>query len=188
MTMTRTTGHDPAIHIRRAVEKDALELSMLAEATFRAAFAESNRAEDVQKHCEAHYGETLQLAEIRDPTRETWIAAARARLAGFVQLRLDAASPAISGARPVEIQRFYVDAAHHGTGLAHQLMLLALARAEAFGSEAAWLGVWERNPRALAFYRKWQFEVVGDHTFNVGDDPQRDLIMRRYIQLAAPAL
>jgi ribosomal protein S18 acetylase RimI-like enzyme len=104
---------------------------------------------------------------------------AGARLVAYVQLRLDAASPAIPGERPIEVQRFYVDASHHGTGLAHRLMAHALARAEALGAAMVWLGVWERNQRALAFYRKWGFDVVGAHTFAVGDDPQRDLLMRR---------
>jgi ribosomal protein S18 acetylase RimI-like enzyme len=171
-----------AIRIRRAQEDDALELSMLAERTFRAAFAESNSAADMEKHCASHYGKALQLAEIREPGRETWVAEARAGLAAYVQLRLDAALPVIPGERPVEIQRFYVDASHHGTGLAHQLMMHVLARAETVGSAVVWLGVWERNQRALAFYRKWRFDVVGEHTFAVGDDPQRDLVMRRDVQ------
>jgi len=42
-----------------------------------------------------------------------------------------------------------------------------------------WLGVWEHNPRAIAFYRKWGFEAVGEHVFVVGTDPQRDLVMTR---------
>ena len=88
----------------------------------------------------------------------------------------------ISGERPVEIQRYYVDASHHGAGLAHQLMTHVVARAEAAGSTVLWLGVWERNPRALAFYRKWGFDVVAEHIFTVGNDPQRDLIMRRDVQ------
>ena len=49
-------------------------------------------------------------------------------------------------------------------------------------SAALWLGVWERNARALAFYRKWGFDVVGEHTFKLGEDPQHDLIMRRDLQ------
>jgi ribosomal protein S18 acetylase RimI-like enzyme len=172
-----------AIRIRRAEQDDALELSMLAERTFRDAFAESNSAADMQKHCASHYGEALQLAEIRESGRETWVAEAGARLVAYVQLRLDAVSPLIPGERPVEIQRFYMDASHHGTGLlAHQLMAHVLARAEAFGSAVVWLSVWERNQRALAFYRKWRFDVVGEHTFDVGDDPQRDLVMRRDVQ------
>jgi diamine N-acetyltransferase len=77
-----------------------------------------------------------------------------------------------------------VDASQHGTGLAHHLMAHVLARAEAARAAEVWLGVWERNPRALAFYRKWGFDVVGEHIFKLGEDPQRDLIMRRDVQSA----
>jgi diamine N-acetyltransferase len=171
-----------AVRIRRAEEDDALALSLLAESTFRAAFRESSSAADMQKHCASHYGQAVQLAEIRDAGRETWLADAGGRLIAYVQLRPEAASPLISDQRPVEIERIYVDAAHHGTGLAHQLMAHVLARAAALGAAAAWLGVWERNQRALAFYRKWRFEVVGEQIFKLGDDPQRDLVMRRDVQ------
>jgi ribosomal protein S18 acetylase RimI-like enzyme len=168
-----------AVLIRRAKEDDAQALSVLAEGTFRAAFAESNSAANMQLHCTANYGPALQAAEIREPNRETWVAEAGERLVAYVQLRLNATSKVILDERAVEIQRFYVDASHHGTGLAHNLMAHVLTRAEAAGSAELWLGVWERNPRALAFYRKWGFDVVGEHIFQVGDDPQRDLLMRR---------
>jgi ribosomal protein S18 acetylase RimI-like enzyme len=171
-----------AIRIRPADESDALALSVLAERTFRAAFSESNTATNMHLHCGTYYGQALQLAEIRESSRETWVAETDNRLVAYVQLRLGAASPMISGERPVEIQRFYVDASHHGAGLAHQLMAHVLARAEAAGASALWLGVWERNSRALAFYRKWGFDVLGEHTFKLGDDPQRDLVMRRDMQ------
>jgi diamine N-acetyltransferase len=170
-----------AIRIRRALDSDALELSALAERTFRSAFAELNTAANMQLHCATTYSHALQLAEIRDSRRETWVAEIDAMVA-YVQLRFDATSPMISGERPVEIQRFYVDASHHGAGLAHQLMAHVVARAEAARSTVLWLGVWEQNPRALAFYRKWGFDVVGEHIFTVGQDPQRDLIMRRDVQ------
>jgi diamine N-acetyltransferase len=171
-----------AIRIRRAGDNDALQLSVLAERTFRAAFSESNTAANMQLHCAATYGEALQLAEIGEPSCETWVAQAHDSLIAYVQLRLDAASPLILGDRPIEIQRFYVDASYHGAGLAHDLMAHALTRAEAAGSTALWLGVWERNPRAVAFYRKWGFKQVGEHIFKVGDDPQRDLVMCREVQ------
>jgi len=171
-----------AIRIRRAEDDDALELSVLAERTFRTAFAEANSAADMQLHCETTYGHALQLAEIRDSSRETWVAEADAGLVAYVQLRFDATSTMVSGDRPVEIQRFYVNASHHGAGLAHKLMAHIIARAEAAGSGVLWLGVWERNPRALAFYRKWGFDIVAEHIFTVGNDPQRDLIMRRNVQ------
>ncbi len=175
-----------AIQIRRAEEGDALALSVLAENTFRDAFADVNSAANMQLHCAASYGFALQLAEIRDPNRETWVAEADGKLVAYVQLRLNASSPAITGERPVEIQRFYVGAEHHGAGLAHQLMAQVLARAQAAGSDTLWLGVWERNPRALAFYRKCGFDVIGEHIFKVGDDSQCDLIMRRDLHTGVP--
>jgi ribosomal protein S18 acetylase RimI-like enzyme len=49
------------------------------------------------------------------------------------------------------------------------------------GSDVAWLGVWERNPRAISFYRKLGFMEVGDHIFPLGHDPQRDIIMVRSV-------
>jgi diamine N-acetyltransferase len=171
-----------AIHIRRAEEEDALALSMFAERTFRDAFADSNSAANMQLHCAENYGQALQLAEIRDSSRETWLAETDGRLAAFVQLGLDAVLPLISCERPVEIQRFYVDASYHGAGLAHQLMAHVVARAKAGRSAVLWLGVWERNPRAMAFYRKWEFDVFGEHTFRLGEDLQRDLIMRRDVK------
>jgi diamine N-acetyltransferase len=171
------------MRIRRAEEDDALALSVLAEATFRAAFAELNTAANMQLHCVANYGQALQLAEIRESNRETWVAELDGRLVAYAQLQFDAALPVISGERSAEIQRFYVEASHHGAGLAHQLMAQVLARADAAGYGVVWLGVWERNARALAFYKKCGFEVVGEHIFKVGDDLQRDLLMRRDVQL-----
>jgi diamine N-acetyltransferase len=167
------------IRIRRAEESDAPALSVLAEATFREAFAELNTGENMRLHCAASYGQALQLAEIRELNSETYVAEFNSGLVAYAQLRLDAASPLMLGRRSVEIRRFYVDASHHGTGLAHQLMTHVLARTDAAGYAVLWLGVWERNARALAFYRKWGFEVMGEHTFKVGDDPQRDLLMHR---------
>src|SRR3984957_7573315 len=170
------------IRIRRAVDDDALALSLLAERTFCDAFADSNTAENMRLHCASTYGQALQLAEIRAPGCETWVAEAGNRLLAYVQLRLDAVSSVILDERPVEIQRFYVDAAHHGTGLAPHLMQHVVARVEAGGSQARWLGVWEGNARAVGFDRKWGFDVVGEEIFKVGDDPQRDLVMRRGVK------
>ena len=58
-------------------------------------------------------------------------------------------------------------------------MRACVEESRAAGHRTIWLGVWERNPRAQAFYRKWDFRVVGDHIFVLGSDPQTDLLMER---------
>ena len=52
------------------------------------------------------------------------------------------------------------------------------ASARASGARVLWLGVWEHNPRAIAFYRKCGYIAVGSKTFDVGGDLQTDRVMR----------
>ena len=41
-----------------------------------------------------------------------------------------------------------------------------------------WLGVWEENHRALAFYKKNGFVEFDKHIFKLGNDPQTDIMMK----------
>ena len=166
-------------NIRQAEERDAAALAELAERTFRNTFAPMNSAEDMELHCRKHYGRSIQSAEIRDPGRTTLLCHAGERLAGYGQLRWASAPSCVHAKKPAEIQRLYVDAPWHGTGAAQALMAALLDAAIAGGADVAWLGVWERNPRAIAFYEKCGFAIVGDHVFVVGKDPQRDLVVAR---------
>ncbi len=174
------------LRIRAASEGDAAALARLAEQTFHDTFAASNSAENMRRHCEATYGETLQLAEIRSPEMETWLVEDDVRLVAYAQLRRGSAPAAVGAGQPIEIQRFYVHADAHGQGVARSLMEHVLARAGQLAADVVWLGVWEHNPRAIAFYRKWGFEVVDEHVFLLGDDPQRDLLMRCALRSGRP--
>ena len=78
----------------------------------------------------------------------------------------------------MELQRLYIAADWHGRGIAQQLMETALAIAIDSGCDTLWLGVWEDNPRAIAFYNKYGFQAVGEHSFRLGEDLQRDIVMR----------
>jgi len=170
----------PSSRIRRAVEEDAASLAELAERTFRDTFASGNRAEDMDAHCRKHYGREIQAAEIRDPDRVTFLChAGDGRLVGYGLLSWKGAPACVRASRPAEVQRLYVDAAWHGRGIAQALMASLLDAAAAGGADVAWLGVWEKNPRALSFYAKSGFSVVGEHVFVVGSDPQRDLVLAR---------
>jgi ribosomal protein S18 acetylase RimI-like enzyme len=170
--------------IRRAVAADAAALAALAERTFVEAFGARNRPEDLELHVRTSYGVEIQRSEILDADVATFVVECDGELVAYVQLAQGAVPPGVSGARPVEIRRFYVDAPWHGRGLAQRLMATALEMAAARAADVVWLGVWEENPRGIAFYRKYGFEVVGSHVFAVGSDPQRDLVMARPLGLS----
>jgi ribosomal protein S18 acetylase RimI-like enzyme len=79
------------------------------------------------------------------------------------------------------VQRLYVDARYHGKGVAALLMDACIDAARRYDTKALWLGVWEHNPRAIAFYAKCGFVEVGEQVFPLGGDLQRDLVMARPI-------
>jgi ribosomal protein S18 acetylase RimI-like enzyme len=83
--------------------------------------------------------------------------------------------------RPVELSRIYVAANWIGRGVGAAIMQRCIDEARASDSDVLWLGVWERNERAIKFYEKWGFTKVGEHVFVLGSDPQTDWLMARAI-------
>ncbi|MEO8999493.1 MAG: GNAT family N-acetyltransferase [Rhodanobacter sp.] len=167
--------------IRKAHFRDAKKLAEAAEATFMATFAAMNTKEHMELHCRSCYGEEIQLAEISDPELITLLSEDNENLVGYAQLRWGEAPICISATHPGEIQRLYVIENWHGRGIAQELMGACIEEVKQRGSDAVWLGVWERNPRAISFYEKFGFVAVGEHIFPLGGDPQRDIVMVRAI-------
>jgi diamine N-acetyltransferase len=163
--------------LRRAVPGDAPTLSVLAERTFRDAFGERNSPSNMDLHCERHFSPDIQAREIGDRGIVTTLALASGQLIGFTQMMPAKPQPNVAAKRPAELNRIYVVAAWQGKGVAQTLLKDAIASAAAAGADCLWLGVWEHNPKAIAFYRKCGFEPVGTHAFMLGDERQRDLIM-----------
>ena len=165
------------IVIRPAKSSDAAPLTAIAERTFRETFAIENSEENIDLHCARKFSAEIQSEEISDPQLTTLLAEVVGELVGFAQLRLTHATAWVKGDRPAELHRIYVSSEWHGRGVANDLMRAVYAAASGAGSDCIWLGVWERNLKAITFYRKCGFSVVGDHPFMLGRDRQRDLIL-----------
>lgn len=155
--------------IRRGTPDDASALAELGARTFRDAFAAGNTAEDLELYLTKTYGEPQQRRELADPRNLALLVEEQGVLIAFAQLRRTGDQ--------LEIARFYVDRTHHGTGVARELMDHVLATARDLGIARIFLGVWERNPRAIRFYEKCGFVDVGSQPFLVGTDLQTDRVM-----------
>ncbi len=172
--------------IRLATLSDAARLAELAERTFRETFGGANTIEDMNLHCKTNYGESLQAAEISNPEIVTLVCEESGNLIAFAQLRYGHAPNCISANRAGEIQRFYVANPWQGKGIAQDLMSACIAQMEQRQVEVVWLGVWEKNPRAISFYKKLGFMEVGEHIFQLGLDLQRDIVMARSVRSTTP--
>jgi len=88
-------------------------------------------------------------------------------------------APELDAAREgdVELKKIYVLSRFQGTGTAQRLMAEAVSAAE--GSKRLLLGVKDDNHRAIAFYKRQGFEVIGTRQFDVGGALYDDLVLAR---------
>lgn len=169
------------MQIRTASPGDAARLADFARQAFSDAFAADNRPEDMALYLAQTFGPTQQRAELEDPSMRTMIGEIDGELVAYAQLR-DAGAPAcLAGHRTLELSRFYVGASWKGRGVAAPMMAAVAREAGERGADSLWLGVWEHNARAIAFYRKHGFERVGEQGFLLGTDPQTDWVMERRV-------
>jgi len=174
------------VHIRLAVLDDAVALAAFAAQTFVDTYGAVNDPEHIAAHVATRFGVAQQSAELRDAGYTTLLLECEGRLAGYAQLRRHAPPAGTATEDALELHRFYLAGAWHGTGVAAQLMAAVVAQAAARSAKQLWLGVWERNPRAIAFYAKQGFADVGATVFMVGPDRQKDRVLVREILRAAP--
>ena len=173
-----TDNHDfDKATLRRAEPADAPALASFATRAFTDTYAIHNTEEDLRAYLAAAYGIPQQTRELTDPQMITVLAEGAVGIVGYAQLRRKEVPPCVTHERPVEIYRFYVDRTAHGTGVAARLMGESLAAVRDLGGKHAWLGVWERNARALAFYMKQGFMDVGTQDFLLGSDRQTDRVL-----------
>ena len=170
------------MQIRRGVPDDAPALAAFAERTFVETFGPDNDPRDMEAFVERTYGVAQQTAELTDPGVVTLLAHRDARLVAFAQVRRHVPPPCVSDGASLELRRFYVDRPAQGTGIAQLLMAAVFDAARDAGARHVWLGVWERNLRAIAFYRKCGFTDVGSQPFVLGSDHQNDRVMVARVQ------
>lgn len=165
---------------------DAADLGEFAARSFAEAFAADNDPDDLAEHLSANYGTRQQGAELRDPSVTTILARLHGELVAYAQVRKNPSPPpCVKHIEPVELHRFYLDRRAHGSGLAYRLMQEVHRAAHAFRGRHIWLGVWERNPRAIAFYKKASFCDVGSKIYAVGADKQIDRVLVTSVSLGS---
>ncbi len=182
MKIDRFKVSNAVTRVRVATIDDADDLAKIAEHTFRESYTSVNSAADMNAHCTQYFGRAQQSSEILDQTQTILLLERDDLLGGFAQLCWHKApSCDIQAKWPSEILRFYLDQPLHGTGAAQALMTSVFEEAKKTETDVLWLGVWEQNFRALGFYRQQGFLAVGEHTFQLGADRQRDLIVATHL-------
>ena len=166
----------PTWTIREAGADDAPALALIGAATFLETFAGILDGDAIVGHCATQHNADAYLAYLASGSR-AWLAEAQPGGApiGFALI----GQPDLAAAREgdIELKRIYSLSRFHGTGLGAALMKQAIDTAS--GYDRLLLGVYARNERALAFYRKQGFVDIATRQFNVGGKLYDDLVLAR---------
>ncbi len=164
------------INIRRGLPTDSGSIAALARQTFEDSFGADNDPRDMAVYVDQSFGPHIQAAQLADPASCFLIAEAAGQIVGYARLLQSPAPACIPASHSVRLQRLYADREWIGRGVGAALMAACIDEAIRQGYEGVWLGVWDKNERAIRFYRKWGFRPVGAQPFVLGSDHQTDRI------------
>jgi ribosomal protein S18 acetylase RimI-like enzyme len=172
--------------LRRATPADASALAALSSATFRDTYAATHAAASLERYVARHLSPAAWDALLRDGS-VTWLAHVGEVPVAYTQVGPAPLPAGVSAdaARPWEVRRLYVRSDVQGGGHGRRLLDAATATAGAAGADLVWLGVWEHNARAIAFYRRLGLAEIGEMPFDFDGVLERDLVLARPVTPAA---
>ena len=167
------------ITIRHANKQDAELIADMSRQTFYDTFADVNTKENMDKFMNEQFTFEKLINEVGTPGNIFLLAYDGDQPVGYVRIRENNNPPSLGSHNAIEIARIYATSNAIGKGIGKALMQKAIEIAQAGKREFAWLGVWEKNQRAIDFYIKWGFEKFDEHDFILGDDVQKDWLMKK---------
>jgi diamine N-acetyltransferase len=166
-------------HLATIHTDDVDKLRLISRETFKDTFGADNSTDDLEQYLVDAYNNEKLLNEIQNPGTNFQFIIYNHQIAGYLKLNVNDAQSESEGPQALEIERIYIlkNFKRHGLGTA--LIQYAINEAQRLNKTFIWLGVWEHNEPALKFYAKMGFKAFSDHIFPVGDDPQRDILMKK---------
>jgi len=168
------------IQIIPVLISDADALLELSLSTFLDFFGPPvNEQNNIDAYTSVAFTPEKVLSELNNPDSQFYFAKDGDEFAGYIKLNYNAAQNEFKDPQAVEVERIYVARAHHKKQIGSQLINFAIDIALDKKLDYIWLGVWEHNHRAIAFYERNGFQIFSKHDFVLGDDVQMDLLMKR---------
>jgi len=165
------------IHITGVEDKDLVALRAISIQTFTETFSEHNTEHDMRKYVSENLSAERLQKELNTGGSLFYFIHCGHELAGYMKLNEDMAQTIAGKPHTLEIERIYVLRKFHGQQIGKSLLQQAIAIAKENSHEVIWLGVWEHNTKAIAFYERNGFVKTGSHDFVLGNDVQTDHVM-----------
>jgi diamine N-acetyltransferase len=166
------------IEINKIEIRDIEQLQIIGKQTFFETFADQNTKENMQKYLEEGFTIDKLTTDLVNPSSEFYFAKLDNKVIGYLKINFGLAQTELKDKNTLEIERIYVLKEFHGKRVGQILYDVAFDIAKRTNADYLWLGVWEKNPRAISFYKKNGFIEFDKHIFKLGDDEQTDIMMK----------
>jgi diamine N-acetyltransferase len=153
-------------------------LKEISVRTFSETYQHLNTPENFILYIDTHFNTDTLAAELDDENSFTYLLYSGGQLCGYLKLNINEAQTEHMPEDALEIERIYVLKDHHGSGAGKALLKAAFDKALELHKKFVWLGVWNQNPKAIAFYERNGFEKFGTHIFTLGNDEQEDYLYK----------
>ncbi len=167
--------------IRKVSLADLLELKSISTETFYESFIHGNTEKNMQDYMASFFSEINLKKEMTNPASAFYFLLLDDRLSGYMKINTGNAQTDLKESDGVEIERIYVKKEMQGKNSGQLLFDVALKIAAEYSATYLWLGVWEKNLRAIKFYERNGMQIFSSHPFKLGDDDQTDLLMKRML-------
>lgn len=165
------------ISIRQVTNAEVGKLQEIGKVTFFESFGADNTLSDIEQYLSESFSLARLQSELDHPASQFFFAELNHEVVGYLKVNTGKAQTESVLDYAIEIERIYVLSKFQGRNIGKLLLEKALEIAEAEKAERIWLGVWEKNAKAIRFYRKNGFTEFGKHSFKLGSDEQTDIMM-----------
>lgn len=166
------------IDIKKVTLDNLNQLQKIGKQTFFETFASGNTEENMKNYLDEGFSLAKLTNELNDSNAEFYFATLNNNVIGYLKLNFGQSQTELKDDKALEIERIYVLKAFHGKSVGQLLYEKAMQRAKQKCADYLWLGVWEKNPRAINFYKKNGFVEFDKHVFKLGNEQQTDIMMK----------
>ncbi|MTT30864.1 GNAT family N-acetyltransferase [Terrilactibacillus sp. BCM23-1] len=167
------------INIKKCTLEDLRQLQEISYETFNETFKHQNSPENINAYLERAFNLKQLEKELSNISSQFFFVYVNNEVAGYLKVNLNDAQSEEMGDESLEIERIYIMNKFQKQGLGTYLLNKAMEIAVESNFKKIWLGVWEKNENAIAFYKKMGFVQTGAHSFYMGDEEQTDFIMTK---------
>lgn len=167
------------ITIEKCTFKDLRQLQEISYETFEETFKHQNSPENMNAYLDSAFNLKKLENELSNISSQFFFIYFNEEIAGYLKVNTNDAQTEVMGDDSLEIERIYIKNKFQKHGLGKCLLDKAIEIAIEYKKIKIWLGVWQKNENAIAFYKKMGFVQNGAHSFFMGDEEQLDFIMTK---------